>query len=148
MSERVYNRGKFRLGTGATVWGSADTRILQLETTAAGAFDPDLNTVADLLAVVGVAELVAVNYVRKALTAEAVAEDDANDRVNYDGDISVYTSLGAPTGDAIVASVVYDEGGGTDATRHLISYHDSGFPISLNGGNFTETTPNDIVRAT
>lgn len=148
MAEKVYNRFKFRSASGATVWGTADTRVLLLETTAAGAFDPDLNTVADLLAVGGVLELVAPNYARKVMTGEAVVEDDVNDRANLGGTIPVWTSLGAATGDVVVAVVVYDEGGGTDATRQLCSYHDSGFPISLNGGDFTVSTTNDVMRAT
>lgn len=149
MSEKVYNRFKFRSATGLDDWDAPiDARVLLLETTAAGAFDPDLNTVADLLAVGSVAELVATNYARKACTSETATEDDTNDRANLDADIPTWTALGAASGDTVVAAVVYNEGGGTDATRTLISYHDTGFPVSLNGGDFSITTPNDVVRLT
>lgn len=148
MAEVVYNRFKYRSARAETDWDGGDIRCLLLETTAAGASDPDLDSVADLLAVGSVAELVATSYARKALTGEAVNLSDANNRAELDAAIPVWTALGAASGDAVVAAVIYDEGGGTDASRWLISYHDSGFPVSLNGGDFELTTPNDVVRLT
>jgi hypothetical protein len=147
-NEQVYNRGAYRMVHGDLVYHSGDVRWLLLETTVAGAYDPDLNTVTELLAVGGVAELVATGYARKAGTGEATTEDDTNNRVNLDVAIPVWTSLGAAAGDAVVAAVAYDEGGGTDATRYLLSYHDEGMPVSLNGGDFEITTPNDHMRLT
>lgn len=152
MSDIVYNRFKYRSVTGATVVGTADFRMLLLETTAAGAFDPDLDSVADLLAVGSVAELTATNYARAALAGESAGAgpDDTNNRVNVDFTDQVFTSLGvaAGTDGSVVAAVIYDEGGGTDASRWLVSYHDSGFPVVTNGQNFTVATPNDWMRLT
>jgi hypothetical protein len=149
-NEKVYNRFKFRSASGATDWDSGDIRCLLLESTVAAAYDPDLNTVADLLAVGSVAEMVATNYARKAFTGEAVTQDDTNNRANLDASIPVWTALGvaAGTDGSAVALVVYDEGSGTDATRHLISYHDQNFPVITNGQDFTVNTPNDVVRLT
>ena len=149
MAERVYNRFKFRSATGLDDWDAPiDSRTLLLETTAAGAFDPDLNTVADLLAVGGVAELVATGYARKTNTGEAASEDDTNDRANLTATIPTWTALGAASGDNVVAAVIYNEGGGTDATRTLISYHDTNLVVALNGGDFTINTPADVLRLT
>ena len=150
VGETVYNRFKYRSAAGLSIWGGAlDARCLLLETTVAGAFDPDLDSVADLLAVVGVAELVATNYARKALAGEAAAVDDANDRANLSMTAVTWTALGVAGGGdgSIVAVVVYDEGGGADASRWLISYHDTGFPLVTNGG-VVILTAGDVLRLT
>lgn len=151
MSDIVYNRFKFRSVTGVDVVGSSDFRMLLLETTAAGAFDPDLDTVADLLAVGSVAELTATNYSRATLSGESAGggPDDTNNRVNIDFTDQVFTSLGvaAGTDGSVVAAVIYVEGA-SDAARFLVSYHDSGFPVVTNGQNFTVATPNDWMRFT
>lgn len=150
MADTVYNRGKYRLGHGDTVWDTADLRMLLLETTAAGAYAASLNTVTDLLAVGGVAELTATGYARQALDTQTITEDDGNNRVNYDVADEVFANLGVAGGTdgSVVSCVVYDEGGGTDGTRFLVSYHDSGFPVVTNGQNLTIASPNDVVRLT
>lgn len=152
MADTVYNRWKYRNVTGATIVGTADFRMLLLETTAAGAFDPDVDDVAALLAVGGVAELTATNYARGTMAGETAGAgpDDANNRVNVDFTAQVFATLGVPAGTdgSVVAAVIYDEGGGTDGTRYLVSYHDSGFPIVTNGQNLTVDTPNDWLRLT
>lgn len=138
MAEKVFNRYKARSVAGATVIGTSTIKALLLETTAAGAYDPDVATVSALLAIGGVAEMVATNYVRKTVTLTS-AQDDANDRANVTLTAVTWTALGIASGadGSIVAVVFYDEGGGTDATRYLISYHDTGFPVITNGGDFT-----------
>lgn len=148
MAEKVYNRFKHRSATGATAIGTATIKALLLEATAAGAFDPDLNTVTELLAVGAVAEMVATNYARKTVTLTAT-EDDVNDRDNVALTSVTWTALGVAGGGdgSIVAVVFYDEGGGTDATRYLISYHDTGFPIITNGGDVT-LNAGDVLRLT
>lgn len=148
MADTVYNRFKHRSVTGATAIGTATIKALLLETTAAGAYDPDLNTVTDLLAVGSVAEMVATGYVRKTVTLTAT-EDDTNNRDNIALTSVTWTALGVAGGGdgSIVAVVFYDEGGGTDGTRYLISYHDTGFPIVTNGGDVT-VNAGDILRLT
>lgn len=152
MADTVYNRFKYRNVTGATIVGTADFRMLLLETTAAGAFNPDLDSVTDLLAVGGVAELTATNYARGTLAGETAGAgpDDINDRANIDFTAQVFATLGVASGvdGSVVAAVIYDEGGGADATRWLVSYHDSGFPVVTNGQNLTVDTPNDWLRLT
>ena len=151
MADTIYNRWKYRNVTGTDVVGSADFRMLLLETTAAGAFDPDLDDVAALLAVGSGAELTATNYARQALDGESAGAgpDDTNDRVNIDFTAEVFALLGvaAGTDGSVVAAVVYVEGA-SDAARFLVSYHDSGFPVVTNGQNLTVDTPNDWMRLT
>jgi hypothetical protein len=151
VADTIYNRWKYRNVTGTDIVGSADFRMLLLETTAAGAFNPDLDTVADLLAVGSVAEMIATNYARQALTGETAGAgpDDTNDRVNIDFTDLVFASLGiaAGTDGSVVAAVTYVEGA-SDAARFLVSYHDSGFPVVTNGQSLTVATPNDWMRLT
>lgn len=151
MADTVYNRWKYRNVTGVDVVGSADFRMLLLEATAAGAFNPDLDTVDDLLAVGSVAEFVGTNYARQALDGESAGAgpDDTNDRVNIDFTDEVFASLGvaAGTDGSVVAAVVYVEGA-SDAARFLVSYHDSGFPVVTNGQDLTVAAPNDWLRLT
>jgi hypothetical protein len=134
MAQVFYNRFKQRVLTAQIDLDSANIRCLILEATAAGAFDPDLHTVANLLAVGSVVEATGTGAVRKTATLD-VTHDDVNNRA----DISLTADIvwtGANWGDA-VAVVFYDEGGGTDGTRQLIAYYDTGLPITTNGGSLT-----------
>jgi len=139
MAEIVYNRGKTRILAGDTPLDSADLRMLILITSKTGADDPDLDTVADVDAV----GTVAIHSERVALTGETVTQDDTNNRANAD---SGNVTFAAAPGVTALAAVIYDEGGGTDATRHLVSFHDTGFPQPMDGG--LVVTVNDWLRAT
>ncbi len=46
------------------------------------------------------------------------------------------TTLVAVTGDTCEAIIIFNEGGGTDATRELVAYID-GISVTPNGGNIT-----------
>jgi hypothetical protein len=139
MAEIVYNRGKTRILAGDTPLDSADLRMLILITSKTGADEPDLDTVADVDAV----GTVAIHSERIALTGEAVAQDDTNNRANAD---SGNVTFAAAPGVSALAAIIYDEGGGTDATRYLMSFHDTGFPQPMDGG--LVVTINDWLRAT
>jgi hypothetical protein len=105
--------------------------------TQTGTADPDLNTVADLDAV----SSVAIHSERIALTGEAVAEDDTNNRAGFDTN---NVSFGASVGTTAQGVAVYDEGGGTDASRDLLLIVTDGFPLSMDGGLTVNVT--DILR--
>lgn len=75
-------------------------------------------------------------YSRKALTTQAVTEDDTNHLAYFDADNVVWTGLGAGTRQAI-AVIVYRYVDGTAANDYPIVYIDSGFPVNGNGGNLT-----------
>ena len=142
MAQVVYNRFKQRVATAQIDLDSANIRCLILEATAAGAFDPDLDTVTALLAVGSVVEATGTGAGRRTATL-TVTEDDTNNRANI-ALSSAVTWTGANWGDA-VAVVFYDEGSGTDGTRQLIAYYDTGLPITTNGGDLTINT-GDILR--
>jgi len=138
MTEIVYNRGKTRIFAGDTPLDTGDIRIGIVTGTTVGADDPDLNTVADLDAVPGVG----IHSERIALTGKTVTQDNANNRVNADANGVIFAV--AP-GVTALAAIIYDEGGGTDATRELISFHDTTFPQSMDGG-MTVNINNDWLR--
>lgn len=111
--------------------------ILLLRTTAAGAFDPDLDTVTALLAVGSVLEANFTNYARKTGLTATVTEDDANNRANVDLANQTWTAAGGAANNTPVAAVVFQDGAG-DGTRYLISYHDTNFgSVATNGGDYT-----------
>lgn len=144
MAETVYNVAKARMANGSLDLDTSTVRMMLLKTTAAGAFDPDLNTVAGLLAVGSVAECDFTNYARKTLTV-TVTEDDTNNRANVDAADVTWTAAGGTTNNTPVAAVIYQDGA-TDADRYLISYHDTGFgSIATNSGDYTVQI-NDFLR--
>lgn len=124
MAETVTNRGKF------TVFSSGipalDLRMCYFTGTQTGTNDPDINTVADLEAVTGVS----VGAERVALTSVTVTEDDASDRVNVD---AANLSFGAVAATA-QGVAIYNEGGGTDATRTIVTIYTTNFPVAMNSG--------------
>jgi len=148
MSETVYNVAKVRFTSGLLDWDTTDIRALVIgtnATTPSQMFDPDLLTVAALLALTGILEASGTGYARKLVTSRTVTQDDVNNRANLDSDSITWNGASGWTARAVV---FYEEGGGTDATRNLISFHDSNFPQVTNGGDFTVNTPNDVIRAT
>lgn len=127
MTETVTNRGKTRILAGDTSLDTSDLRILAFTGTAVGTDNPDLNTVADLDAVAGVS----IHTERLALVNKTVTQDDVNNRANADCDNVVFAAAAGVTAAGVA---IYDEGGGTDATRHLIAIYSTGFPKPMDGG--------------
>lgn len=127
MAESVTNRGLFLLLRGAFGGTQLDLRLALLTGTAAGADDPDLNTLADLDAVTGVG----LHTERLALAGETVTEDDAGDQALLD---TANVSFAAAAGVTCVGVALFHEGGGTDATRDLVAVFTTGFPKPVDGG--------------
>lgn len=145
MTEVVYNVAKARMANGSLDWDTTDLRMLALSVAPAGVRDPDIDTVTALLAVSTTAEVASTGYSRKTMGTKTVTEDDTNNRANLDFATVAWTGL---VGQTFTAVVVYEEGGGTDSTRNLVSYHDTGFPVTVGnpGGALDVTTPNDVLR--
>jgi len=106
--------------------------------TQTGANDPDLNFVADLDAVSGIA----IHTERIALTGETVTENDTDNRADADAGNVVFA---AAPGVTAQGAAIYDEAGGTDATRKLIAIYTTGFPQPMDGGLTVNIT--DWLRA-
>lgn len=145
MTDVVYNRGKFRIMDGLLDLSGANLRAI-LATAAtvggqplgAGWDDPDLDTLADLDAIVDVTLHTAD---RQTPANPTVTQDDANDRANADFD---NIAFGAVASQSALAIFIYDEGGGTDATRFLVYGSNTNFPQPLDGGLTVQV--NDWLR--
>lgn len=134
----AYNRGKFLIASQG--WNNLDVRALILthaSTLPAGAENPDLNFVSELLAVSGVSEAAELTgltgYVRKTVAGETTLENDTTDAANLDGDDIVYA---ATESGRWVAVVLYVEGA-SDAARALIGLHTLSSALVTNGGPVT-----------
>jgi len=144
MTAALTNRGKLRIAQDG--WGNLDAHALVIadaDTVPAGAYAATLNTVADLLAVVGVTEATnatGTGYARVALTGEAVLEDDTGNLANLDAADLSYTAVDAGRW---VSVAIYAEAGSsaTDATRDLIGVFDLDSALVTNGGDVSLTVP-------
>jgi hypothetical protein len=150
MSNVVTNRGKARIAAGA--WTSATMKVLILEgatlssSLPGGALDPDLDTVADLLAVSTVAEMSGTNYSRQTIGSCTITQDDTNNRAGLDGDDVLWAELDAGI---VLAFAIYEDGA-NDAARNLIAVIDTATPTlprASNGGDFTLQI-DDLIRLT
>jgi hypothetical protein len=128
----VTNRGKRLIPSGELLtfsWymglltGSADLP--------AAAHNPDLSTVADLLAVPGVIEVTYGGYAREPVTGIAIAQDDTNNWAEITSDDVSFGVLEEDAGSARGMFICKD--GETDAVRDLLMVAD--MPVKVfNGG--------------
>lgn len=75
------------------------------------------------------------NSGRKVLASKTVTVDKANDRIEFDCADLVWTSIdaGSPSQMLIIRELT------NDLSTRVISHHDSGFPVTTNGGDLTVT---------
>lgn len=137
MTDNFTNRGKYRGGRDGL--NTLDLRMCVFTGTQTGTDEPDLNTVSELDAVSGVA----IHAERIALTGETYTEDDTNNRLNADSNNVTFAAAPGVTAQGVA---IYDEGGGTDATRDLIAVYRTGFPQPIDGGLVVTVT--DFARLT
>lgn len=135
MAAAFYNRGLFNF-INLAVTGSTDLRCLVIAGASlpSGAKDPDLNTVADLLAVGSVVEAAASGYSRQDLASFTVTENDTNDRVDITAAAPTMTSVAV--GETWRMIAYYIEGA-NDAARTLVGYDEPAATLVTNGGNVT-----------
>ena len=136
MAQTVYNIAKSRMASGDLDLNTDTLGMLLLKTTAAGAFNPDVDDIAELLAVATVAECDFTNYVRKTFVG-TVTVDNTNDRANIDAANVTWTTAGGALNNTPVAAVIYEELG-VDSADIPIAYYDTNFgSVATNGGDFT-----------
>ncbi len=136
MAETTTNRGKYRML--AALAAAADLRILVFTGTQTGVNNPDLNTLADLDGVSGVA----LHTERIALTGITVSENDTADRAEIDADNVSFAAAADVDAQGVA---IFDHTGGADASRDLIGVYTSGFPQPMDGG--LNITVADVLRA-
>ena len=137
MADIVYNRGLYLLGSGGLTWTS-DTIKCMLVSASYTPADTH-NTVSDVVTY----ELSGTGYTggfsgsgRHTLTGCTVTEDDTNDRVTFDCDDLVWTSIDAGT----IAYLVFYKSNTTDANSSLIMVSDPTNVVTV-GGTVTYTIP-------
>jgi hypothetical protein len=116
-----------------------DLRMALVTGSSTGVIDRDLDTVADIEALSGVN----VHAERIAITGETSTENDANDRADIDANDVAFA---AAPGVTAQGAILYDEGGGTDATRHLIGGLTTGFPQPVDGGLNVAVAATELLR--
>lgn len=94
MASKIFNYAKQQFANGGIDWDTHDIRaILCMSNTTCDTANDAINTVDDLT----LDECDGANYVRKALSNEAVNLDDTNDRAECDADDVTWTALGVGT---------------------------------------------------
>jgi hypothetical protein len=147
-NETFYNRTKKDLAEAVYDWSTvADARIrlLLLDVVPAGVFDPDVDDVAELLAVATASECSGTGYVRKDVPAagRSVTLDDGFDRIQLEAADIVWS--GADFTDVVGWLMYYDSTGtDADATNWPIAY--GGSAAEPNGAALTLSFPNGVAR--
>ena len=115
-----------------------DIRIALLKVKASTTADTDQDA-EFVSSITTLGELVATNYVRKALTGETVNQDDPNNRAEFDAGDVTFTALGGATNDTIGAILLF-KFVTNDADSPLIAYIDNAgadFSQATNGSDIT-----------
>lgn len=106
MASFVYTRAKKNIADGTIDLDTHDIRVLLVKVAASTTTDTE-EDVATISAFTTLGELVATNYVRKALANEAVNEDTVNNRAEFDADDVTWTALGGAANDTIGAALIF-----------------------------------------
>lgn len=129
MAETVTNRGKYRAMLALLNALGANAYMGVIVGNATGVNSATINTVADLDGLN--AGATNIHTERKALTGGAATEDDANSRAAMDfADVS----FAAAAGVSALGVFLFDNSGGTDATKDVIAIYTTGFPQPMDGG--------------
>ena len=131
MASFVYTPAKTKVLTASFSYATADMRIILCMTNTTADTDQD----AEFVASIGTLdEYDGAAYARKTLAGEAVNEDLANNRAEFDANDIQWAALGAGTRQA--AGMILYRFVTNDADSPVVAWIDSGgFPFSGNGGN-------------
>jgi hypothetical protein len=145
MPDTITNRGKFLALNGG--WAALDLRMAVLLDTngtdvsgLTAATIQDFNTVADIDGV----GTISIHSELIALAGESYAEDDTNNWALADANTVSFAAAPGVTAEGVC---IYDEGGGTPATREVIAVYTTGFPQPMDGG-LDVNIPNGFARGT
>lgn len=141
----VYTPAKTKLLGGLLDFDTHDMRVLLVMTNTTADTEQDDEFVGTI---VTLDEMDGANYVRKALASEAINEDAANNRAEFDAADVTWTALGAGTRQ--VAGAVLYRHVTNDADSPIIAYIDTGgFPFTASGTDVTITwNAEGILQAT
>ena len=134
MASFVYAPAKTGIARATIDLDANDIRVLLVKVAASTTTDTEQDA-ATISAFTTLGELVATNYVRKALTGEVVNEDLTNDRAEFDAADVTWTALGGAANDTIGAAIIFKFI--TDDTDSIpIAYIDL-TDTTTNGGDIT-----------
>lgn len=135
MASTVYNSFKGQIMDGTIDLDTDDIRIMLVKTSYTE--NPDHTFVDDGSANDPAShEIVATNYVRKALASETVTVDNTNDRAEFDAADVTWTALGGATNDTVQGAVVYRHNA-ADSAAELICFIEFSSPFPTNGSDLT-----------
>lgn len=145
MSNFVYNEAKKQFLTGGIDLSTDDIRVILVMTNTTADTEDDKNTISGFTTL---DEMDGSGYSRQALTSEAVNEDAANDRAEFDAADPTFASLGAGTRQ-VAGAIIYQHVT-NDADSIPICWIDTnGFPFTADGTNFTlQFNAEGILQAT
>ena len=146
MASFAYTVAKKKIIDGDIHFDTDDIRVALVMTNTTADTEKDVATFA---AMSTLDEMDGANYVRKELADEATAQDDANDRAEFDADDVVFSALGNGTRQ-IAGAIVYFYAGAGDANAIPIAYiDDAPLPLDPGGADFTlQWSAEGIVQIT
>lgn len=129
----IYNEAKRAILRGEIDLQADDMRVLLVMGDTTADTERDANTLAGFS---NLDEMTGVNYVRKALAAEAVTENAGSNRAEFDAQDLTWTALGAGPRQ-VVGAVLYKHVA-SDADSVPVAYIDTGgFPFTASGADFS-----------
>ncbi len=131
MANFVYNEAKRAILRGEIDLQADDIRVLLVMSNTTADTEDDVNTISGFTTL---DEYDGANYARQALANEAVNEDAANDRAEFDADDATCSALGAGTRQC-QAAIVYKHVTGDADSVPILFVDQGGFPFSGNGGD-------------
>jgi hypothetical protein len=141
-------QGKWETGSGTTIncaliSGTQNTAALTAATVA------DLDFLSQVFANGSVEPTTGTltNYARKTLSRVNATETDATDSSDLDASDIVWTALGGALNLTLIGLAFFDNAGGTDASKILLSIDWFASSITTNGGDLTYAITTALYRA-
>lgn len=142
MADFVYNTGANDIGMDQVIDVLTDALLKAMLVTSSYVADRDNDFIEEGVNDANEHELSGTGYTggfggsgRKVLASKTLTVDKANDRVEFDCADIVWTAIdaGTPSQMLIVRELT------NDLASRLVAHHDSGFPVTTNGGDLTVT---------
>jgi len=130
MANFAYTHAKALLAKGDIDFDVDDIRVLLVMSNTSADTDEDVDNIA---AIGTLDECDDTGYSRQALTGETVAEDEANDRAEFDADDVTFANNGDASRN--VAGMIVYQHNTSDSDAVPIFWIDDDFPFALNGLN-------------
>lgn len=133
MSNFVYNNAKRAFLSGEIDFTGDDYRVLLVMTNTTADSEDDKNFISEFT---DLDEYDGASYARQSITGEVVNEDSGNNRAEFDGADSVFSTLGAGTRSA-QAAILYKHVNDDDDSVPIAYIDTGGFPFAGSGGDIT-----------